>query len=147
VIACGANDSELDAAIELSRNSSTRTIEVLTKADLGTKAPRHPGAIAASATTGAGLETLASRITATLDAAHTLDVDAPVLTRARHRERVHAAREELQAFRSAWTTGEVPAVVAAVHLRSATSALEELIGRVDVEAVLDEVFARFCVGK
>ena len=39
------------------------------------------------------------------------------------------------------------AIVAAVHLRSAAAALEELIGRIDVENVLDEVFARFCVGK
>jgi tRNA modification GTPase len=147
VLACGATDSELDAARELSGQSPARTIEVLTKADLGTSAPRHSHAIAVSATTGAGLDTLASRITAALDAAHTPDADAPVLTRARHRERVATAREELKEFRSAWTTGAVPAVVAAVHLRSATSALEELIGRVDVEAVLDEVFARFCVGK
>jgi tRNA modification GTPase len=43
--------------------------------------------------------------------------------------------------------GDVPAVVAAVHLRAATASLEELVGRVDVESILDEVFSRFCVGK
>jgi tRNA modification GTPase len=34
-----------------------------------------------------------------------------------------------------------------VHLRSAVHALEELIGVVDVEDVLDRLFASFCVGK
>ena len=33
------------------------------------------------------------------------------------------------------------------HLHDAVAALEELIGVVDVEHVLDEVFRRFCVGK
>jgi tRNA U34 5-carboxymethylaminomethyl modifying GTPase MnmE/TrmE len=37
--------------------------------------------------------------------------------------------------------------VAAVHLRTAVMILEDLIGAVDVEDVLDEVFRRFCVGK
>ena len=44
-------------------------------------------------------------------------------------------------------TGDAPAVVTAVHLRDAVHALEELVGRVDVEDILDEVFRRFCVGK
>jgi tRNA modification GTPase len=37
--------------------------------------------------------------------------------------------------------------VAAVHLHDAVAALEGLVGAVDVEHVLDEVFRRFCVGK
>jgi tRNA U34 5-carboxymethylaminomethyl modifying GTPase MnmE/TrmE len=37
--------------------------------------------------------------------------------------------------------------VAGVHLREATSTLEDLIGAVDVDDVLDELFRRFCVGK
>lgn len=34
-----------------------------------------------------------------------------------------------------------------MHLQEATRGLEELLGRVDVEDVLDAVFSRFCVGK
>jgi tRNA modification GTPase len=37
--------------------------------------------------------------------------------------------------------------VAAIHVRSAGEALEELIGAVQTEDVLDAVFLRFCVGK
>ena len=46
-----------------------------------------------------------------------------------------------------WAVGALPAPVAAVHLRAAVGALEELVGAVDVEDVLDRVFRTFCVGK
>jgi tRNA modification GTPase len=74
-------------------------------------------------------------------------VDAPLLTQERHRYAVARALEEARAFRDRWISGDVPAPVAAVHLREAVSTLEDLIGAVDVEDVLDEVFRRFCVGK
>jgi tRNA modification GTPase len=37
--------------------------------------------------------------------------------------------------------------VAAVHVRAAVAALDELIGAVDVDDVLARVFSTFCVGK
>ena len=73
--------------------------------------------------------------------------DTPVVTRARHRSILEAARDELSAFQQGWESDELPATVAAVHLRSAVHSLEELIGSVDVEDVLDRVFSSFCVGK
>jgi tRNA modification GTPase len=74
-------------------------------------------------------------------------VDAPVLTRERHRHALTLARDELAEFERAWQQSSLPAPVAAVHIRAAASALEELIGAVDVEDVLDRVFSSFCVGK
>jgi tRNA modification GTPase len=144
-LACGATADEIDRAVAACTGRTGAPIIVTqTKSDLGESTV--PNAVAVSALTGAGLDQLLTRITATLgDSAP--EADAPVLTRARHRERIRLAHDELRAFQAAWTTGDVPAVVAAVHLRAATSALEELIGRVDVEAILDEVFSRFCVGK
>ena len=145
VLACGATEEEIAQAVSAcSAKSSAPIIEVQTKSDLG--APRSPDAVLASAVTGEGLDAVVKRIVATLGVA-TLDTDAPSLTRARHRERVTRAREELLGFRDSWSSGAVPAVVAAVHLRAATASLEELVGRVDVESILDEVFSRFCVGK
>ena len=43
--------------------------------------------------------------------------------------------------------GSGDAVLVAHHLRQATTALDELVGAVDVEDILDRVFASFCVGK
>jgi tRNA modification GTPase len=145
VLACGATDQEIDAAVAACQGKARgAVVRVQTKSDLG---QRHASeAVAISSTTGQGLDDLLGRIIQVLSG-RTAETDAPVLTRARHRERVARAREELSAFRRAWGEGEVPAVVAAVHLRAATASLEELIGHVDVEAILDEVFSRFCVGK
>ena len=70
-----------------------------------------------------------------------------MVTRARHRVALEHAREELSTFRGAWSAGELPATVAAVHVRDATLALDELIGAVDVDDVLARVFSTFCVGK
>ena len=38
-------------------------------------------------------------------------------------------------------------MLAAHHVREATSALDELLGAMDIEEVLDRVFGSFCVGK
>jgi tRNA modification GTPase len=104
--------------------------------------------IAVSAHTGAGLAELTVRIQEALGARHgSPTVDAPLLTRERHRRAVARARDELAEFERAWRSGMVPPTVAAVHLRAATGALEELVGAVDVEDVLGRVFSTFCVGK
>jgi tRNA modification GTPase len=75
------------------------------------------------------------------------DLDTPLLTHTRHQWAIEQARDELVAFRDARCEAQLPAPVAAVHLRAAVHALEELVGAVDVDDVLERLFARFCVGK
>lgn len=72
--------------------------------------------------------------------------DLPVLTRRRHREALRAAHGEVADFARALREG-VPAEVAASHLRPAETALEELLGVISVDDVLDRVFRDFCIGK
>jgi tRNA modification GTPase len=151
-LVCGANEEELDRAMgAIEGKTAAAIVSVHTKSDLfsdGPKGPRSRRAISVSALTGAGLDALTAAITQALDArAGGVESDAPILTRVRHRLCVAKAKSEVEAFRLAWGEDQIPAVVAAVHLRTATGVLEELIGRVDVENILDEVFARFCVGK
>jgi tRNA modification GTPase len=69
-----------------------------------------------------------------------------VLTRSRQRRGLERARTEVAAFRDA-LAGGLPAEVAASHLRAAEGALEEVVGTISSESVLDAVFAEFCVGK
>jgi tRNA modification GTPase len=103
--------------------------------------------VAVSAATGAGLAELRTALAelayATL--ARQGDVE-PVVTRARHRAALERALAELVAFRDARSAG-LEAAVAATHLRAAATALEDIIGLVTTDDVLDRVFSSFCVGK
>lgn len=157
VLACWDDVATLERLAEaLAGMSSGPAIAVQTKIDvtprpiaappeLLAKFDRH---VAVSAETGEGLASLLDVVTALVagGAGH-IEVDAPMLTQERHRFAVGRALDELRLFQDAWTTRSVPAPVAAVHLREAITTLEDLIGSVDVEQVLDEVFRRFCVGK
>jgi tRNA modification GTPase len=69
-----------------------------------------------------------------------------VLTRRRHALGLKTARAEVQAFRDGLEAG-LPAEVAATHLRPAETALEEILGIISMDDVLDAVFTEFCVGK
>ena len=112
------------------------------------KAVGARAAIAVSAERGDGLNDLVGLIEALITGGDAVtDLDAPILTQERHRFAIGRARQEVGEFLERWQVGDVPAPVAAVHLHDAVAALEELIGAVDVEQVLDEVFRRFCVGK
>jgi tRNA modification GTPase len=53
----------------------------------------------------------------------------------------------VQLFSEVRSTGDVPTSVASVHVRAATRILEELVGAVDVDDVLERVFSAFCIGK
>jgi tRNA modification GTPase len=70
----------------------------------------------------------------------------PALTRERHRTALCRAQEALaQSLPHLGRHGD--AVLAAHHVIEATTALEELLGAVDIDEILDRVFSSFCVGK
>ena len=68
-------------------------------------------------------------------------------THARHADALSRAVEHLQLAKSNLNLGDAAADLVAEELRSATHALDVLVGRVDVEAILDHIFASFCIGK
>ena len=72
--------------------------------------------------------------------------DVPVITRKRHEDGIRFAEMELRAFRDALERG-LPVEVAATHLRPAETALEELLGIIPREEILDRLFREFCIGK
>jgi tRNA modification GTPase len=73
-----------------------------------------------------------------------LEQSASIIVKAR--DQLERALAELDAFWAA-RTGGVDAAASATHLRGAVTALDDLIGAVTREDVLDRVFAAFCVGK
>ena len=100
-----------------------------------------------SVVTGQGLAELKRRLAETAFGGLLARGDVePVVTRARHRTALERALDELEGFWSARSAG-VDAAAAATHLRAAVAALDDLIGAVTPEDVLDRVFAAFCVGK
>ena len=163
VLCCGETIDGLRAAVRVVRaagepeDEGRALILVRTKADLATAGAADVESlgdelsvpcIAVSAETGAGLSRLLAVIGEALSASvGAPELDAPVLTQVRHQLGVRRAVTELEEFRQAWQDGALPATIAAVHLHAAAEALSDLIGGIDTEQVLDEVFSRFCVGK
>ena len=156
VLACGDDQETMGVAVSAitALGSPGAVLSVRTKADLAngdrelSNATDLRPAATVSAETGEGIRELLSLVElAVAERVHAPEPDVPVLTHARHRHALETAREEVSAFIDAWTARELPATVAATHLRSAAAVLAELIGSVDVEAVLERVFAKFCVGK
>lgn len=126
-----------------------RAVLVRTKADLVASSGSEGSGegVPVSALTGQGLdrlrELLAQRAFSTLADGGDL---TPLITRERHRLALERALDEVNLFREARRSGW-EAAVAATHLRATVTALEELIGVVSTEDVLDRVFSTFCVGK
>jgi tRNA modification GTPase len=70
-----------------------------------------------------------------------------LITRARHRQHVEAAVAALERFSYLSTQGSMAVDMAAEELRLAATELGRVTGAVDVEDVLDVLFADFCIGK
>jgi tRNA modification GTPase len=70
----------------------------------------------------------------------------PALTRVRQSEAVRRARDHVVAFMRALEE-DTPVAVASAQLRPAETALEELLGLISTDEILDRVFREFCIGK
>ena len=140
VLLCVEGGQELTQE-ERALEASHPALLVRTKSDL---VPEPEGV---SAVTGEGLDELKRRVAERLFGAQLALADLePGLTRERHRTALAAAQTELAAARP-FLGRDGDATLASHHVRRAVLSLDELIGVVDIEEVLDRVFASFCVGK
>jgi tRNA modification GTPase len=138
----------------LSELRGVPVVWVETKVDLATTdAGERPieegcvGRVRVSVKDGTGLEELRSLLprlaySGLLEAGE----EAPVVTRRRQARALERAQVEVSAFVRALEEG-VPVEMACTHLKSAEMALEETVGIMSVDDVLDAVFSEFCVGK
>ncbi|MEE2905821.1 MAG: tRNA uridine-5-carboxymethylaminomethyl(34) synthesis GTPase MnmE [Gemmatimonadota bacterium] len=105
------------------------------------------GHLRVSAMTGEGLDQVKQLLPELVySAVVSAQEEVPVLTRRRHALALEVALSEVSDFTEALADG-LPAEVASTHLRAAATALEEILGVISVDDVLDAVFAEFCVGK
>ena len=102
------------------------------------------GGIGVSGRTGEGVAELIDAIGARIA---TRVGGAGVITRERHRLAVTQAIRAMESARLEIERGAPRAEFAAEALRRAVRPLEALVGRVDVENLLDEIFSSFCIGK
>lgn len=129
--------SDVDETLEISAQFDD--IVLRPKADL-----RKNKNQAISGATGEGLDELIDKITKVL---RNRTASAGIATRERHRTAMLRAEEALSVAQEEVSKGPERYDITAEELRRGIRTLESLVGRVDVENFLDEIFASFCVGK
>lgn len=97
-----------------------------------------------SGRTGFGVERLVQRLT---DDLSNKAQQSGVSTRHRHKAAMTEASSTLAEARRLLQSGEDHYDMAADEIRVAIRRLESLIGRIDVESLLDQIFLSFCIGK
>ncbi len=114
-------------------------IHILPKSD-----QRAGGEGGISGKTGQGIDRLMSQISLVLSERTT---SSGIATRERHRVAINKAQLALGQAMTVLESGADLYDIAAEEMRTAIRALESLVGRIDVENLLDEIFASFCLGK
>ena len=116
-------------------------IDLAPAADTDLSPPALPvSALPISALTGEGIDKLLTLLGERI--AQTYRIEAPVLTRARHRQ---ALEEAVASLRRSFSAA-LPEL-RAEDLRLALRSLGRITGAVDVEDLLDVIFRDFCIGK
>lgn len=124
---------------------SAQDIVVFNKVDVRPAILAPDGALPLSAATGEGFEKLESWI-ASFVTQRAGSVESPVITRARHREKLTRGLAALASARTALDQ-DLGFELVAEDLRLAIREMQSIVGEIDVEDVLGAVFSRFCIGK
>lgn len=134
--------------VEVPAGLACRHLRVLNKIDLGMAPGWQPGPsdLTVSCRDGAGLDALRESIRQLILRAGPLQEAHPIAVNARHRACFERVAERTAEARRVLIEGVAPEFVA-LELREALQALGEVVGAVDVEEVLDVIFASFCIGK
>lgn len=151
VVIDGAQPLDADARDVLARTRGRVRVVLFNKRDLGTAgyAEREPGeadALSGSVHDPATVADVRAALAAVLETSDAIDLARPHLASARQADAVARAREALAEARATLAEGD-PLDLVAPALLAGASALGEITGAAATEAMLDGVFARFCIGK
>ncbi len=134
---------EEDRAVYASLAGKSRLV-VYNKTDLADAGESEvPADIRISAKTGENVQLLRQRMFEIC--MHGYNADAQFLIEERHFAALSRAKHELD--EAVALCGKIPLDLLGVHLRVAWEALGEISGETESERVIDEIFAKFCVGK
>jgi len=111
------------------------------------RSPRNDkGEIKISALTGEGIDKLKRALSKFIDEQNTSDSEGVVVTNARHKETIDSAAKHIEEASSALQDKQYVEFLAE-HLRQAHETLGTITGETATDAILEEIFSRFCVGK
>lgn len=114
-------------------------LRVLSKGDI-----RENKGSAVSGLTGAGVAEVVDHVRGVLEKRCSA---VGVAIKDRHRLALKSSIESIEAALVLVERGDAKVDIAAEELRAAIGRLDSLVGRIDVEHILDEIFSRFCIGK
>jgi tRNA modification GTPase len=129
-----------------------RTILVRNKSDLppvctAGELGAFPRQVSVSTHTGSGLALLqAAVVTHFCSTGDSEAVDGVILTERRHRDALGAAHAALDRFLAAQAAAD-PLECLAFELREVLTALGQITGETTPDAILEQIFSRFCIGK
>jgi tRNA modification GTPase len=129
----------LDGTLPAPKKLPSAELKVWSKCDLVSTKARE--GLRVSSKTGEGLNELIDALAGYAERGMARG-EAPVVTRARHRQALEEAAKSLEQAAS-----EEAPELAAEHLRRALRYVGRITGRVDLDELLDVVFRDFCLGK
>ena len=129
----------VDGSLPFPKALPSAELKVFSKADL-VRAKDQSG-LWISSKTGEGLSELIDALAGYAERGMARG-EAPVVTRARHRQALEEAAKSLEQ-----AGAEEAPELAAEHLRRALRSMGRISGRVDLDELLDVVFRDFCLGK
>lgn len=133
--------------VSLSTHASQRHILILNKADQTIDASWSKSTgIPVSCLTSEGIDAIRSAIRDLVLRSGPLLGDHPLAINARHQSCFQRVADHLEAAASALRETQAPEFIA-LDLREALQALGQVVGQIDGEEVLDQIFRQFCIGK
>ncbi|NBD31230.1 MAG: tRNA uridine-5-carboxymethylaminomethyl(34) synthesis GTPase MnmE [Alphaproteobacteria bacterium] len=106
---------------------------------------RFSGMVGISGLTGLGVDWLVDQVASILEGRLR---SAGAATRARHASALRDGSHMIGVVLEKIDQGDIEMVdLLAEDVRSASRSLDTLVGRIDVESLLDEIFSSFCIGK
>jgi len=144
------SSEKADSLRSIDLPTETRTLTILNKSDL----PTHPdwknppeNSITLSCLSDSGKPGITAAISEILSGKKGQFNTANIVAiNARHQHCLLSAKNELATARIKIANSESPEF-AAMDLRSALDDIGEIIGKTDIEEILDEIFSTFCIGK
>jgi tRNA modification GTPase len=139
-----AGEAQIEHRLRAAMRHDERWLHVFNKADAAAPPPQHNG-LALSARTGVGLEALRAKLLER--AGWHAQPEGAFIARTRHVQALRTTRDHLARAMAHAANADAALDLLAEELRLAHDALGEITGAFTSDALLGEIFGRFCIGK